>query len=216
MIPFYPGEDGSLSSNSNIVLDGSTPHIREIYFAGENDATYQGGDVVQVTFAILRKFTFFSTAFADFCYPFRALATCNRGRLHRCAGCCALKLPEHPTYCVPHQEHARRASPCREVRTPNTTIAIDIFFRVWQSRGPQPPYLSLWKQNKTLGRHTVHHHLSPPLTPYLFPVPLPEDNSTVLRSGYRQRCPGPQAGDRGDRPRSGVGGHDTNYPRRQR
>ena len=95
-------------------------------------------------------------------------------------------------------------------------IAVDIFFRVWQSRGPQPPYLSLWKQNKTLGRHTVHHHLSPPLTPYLFPVPLPEDNSTVLRSGYRQRCPGPQAGDRGDRPRSGVGGHDTNYPRRQR
>lgn len=27
-------------------------------------------------------------------------------------------------------------------------IAVDIFFRVWQSRGPQPPYLSLWKQNK--------------------------------------------------------------------
>eukprot|EP00752_Nemacystus_decipiens_P003960 g3626.t1 len=48
VIPFYPGEAGSLSFNSDIVLDGSTPHIREIYFAGEGDATYQGGDVVQI------------------------------------------------------------------------------------------------------------------------------------------------------------------------
>ncbi|CAM9243696.1 unnamed protein product, partial [Ectocarpus sp. 8 AP-2014] len=48
VLPFYPGGEGSLSFNSDIALDGSTPHIREIYFAGESNATYQGGDVVQV------------------------------------------------------------------------------------------------------------------------------------------------------------------------
>lgn len=48
VLPFYPGEEGSLSFNSDILLDGSTPHIREIYFAGKYNATYQGGDVVQV------------------------------------------------------------------------------------------------------------------------------------------------------------------------
>lgn len=58
MLPFYPGEEGSLSFNSNIVLDGSTPHIREIYFAGANDATYQGGDVVQVTTSCMQKSSF--------------------------------------------------------------------------------------------------------------------------------------------------------------
>ncbi|CAM9436645.1 unnamed protein product, partial [Hapterophycus canaliculatus] len=47
-LPFYPGEEGSLSFNSDIALDGSTPHIREIYFAGSLNATYQGGDVVQI------------------------------------------------------------------------------------------------------------------------------------------------------------------------
>lgn len=57
VIPFYPGEDGSLSFSSNIVLDGSKPHIREIYFAGEGDATYQGGDVVQVTIACVQNLT---------------------------------------------------------------------------------------------------------------------------------------------------------------
>lgn len=46
VLPFYPGEEGSLSLNSDIALDGNTPHIREIYFA--SNATYQGGDVVQV------------------------------------------------------------------------------------------------------------------------------------------------------------------------
>lgn len=48
VLPFYPGDEGSLSFNSDIALDGSTPHIREIYFAGASNATYQGGDVVQV------------------------------------------------------------------------------------------------------------------------------------------------------------------------
>ena len=48
VLPFYPGGEGSLSFNSDISLDGSTPHIREIYFAGAANETYQGGDVVQV------------------------------------------------------------------------------------------------------------------------------------------------------------------------
>lgn len=48
MLPFYPGEEGSLSFNLNISLDGSTPHIREISFVETGNATYEGGDVVQV------------------------------------------------------------------------------------------------------------------------------------------------------------------------
>lgn len=47
-MPFYPGEEGSLSYNTNISLDGSTPHIKEITFAGTSNDTYAGGDVVQV------------------------------------------------------------------------------------------------------------------------------------------------------------------------
>lgn len=47
-MPFYPGEEGSLSYNTNISLDGSTPHIKEITFAGKSNNTYAGGDVVQV------------------------------------------------------------------------------------------------------------------------------------------------------------------------
>ena len=47
-MPFYPGDEGSLSYNTNISLDGSTPHIKEITFAGTSNDTYAGGDVVQV------------------------------------------------------------------------------------------------------------------------------------------------------------------------
>lgn len=55
VLPAYPGEEDSLSFNSEIVLDGLTPHIREIYFAGESDTTYQGGDIVQVSRAFALK-----------------------------------------------------------------------------------------------------------------------------------------------------------------
>lgn len=48
VMPFYPGEEGSLSHNTNISLDGTTPHIKEITFAGTYNSTYAGGDVVQV------------------------------------------------------------------------------------------------------------------------------------------------------------------------
>ncbi|CAM9102436.1 unnamed protein product [Scytosiphon promiscuus] len=48
VLPFHPGEEGSLSFNSDIALDGSIPHIREIYFPGVVNASYQGGDVVQI------------------------------------------------------------------------------------------------------------------------------------------------------------------------